>query len=634
MATVKTPPPSRAPEDAPRSVIDTSRMSAGQRAALEATEAARSLHREPGFMADLFMGRWRPRKLARAAPVDVAESARAERWLDELAAFLQARVDPDEIDRTGEIPDAVLAGLAELGAYGIKIPVTYGGLGFSQQVYLRACTLLGSHCANVFAHLSVHQSVGVPQPVMLFGTEEQRHAWLPRVAAGEVSAFALTEPGVGSDPARLTTRAEPAPDGEHFILNGEKLWCSNGTRAGLLVVVAKTPPKLVDGRQRDQLTAFVVEAHAAGVELVHRCQFMGLRALYNGVLRFTNVRVPRGAILGGEGRGLKVALTTLNAGRLSIPASSLGVMKKALQIAREWCGERVQWGRPIGEHDAIAQKVRWIAAHTFGLEAMLALTARIVDADKQADIRLEAAYCKLWGTEKAWEALDHLMQLRGGRGYETVASLRARGEKAPPVERMMRDARVTRIFEGSSEIMRLFIMREALDPHLQAAGEAVHSQLPWGRRARAAVRAGGFYGVWYPSTWLPAGVGVAGSDPRLARRLAGVARRGRRMARALFYLMLRHGPALERRQALLGRVADVGGDLFAMAAACLYARERIAAGEDAAKVIAVVDDLCALAGERIEQNFRGLRHNTDAAGYALAQQVVAGEQSWLEGGIV
>jgi len=504
------PRPSVSPES--ESVLDLSKMNAGQRAALEITEAARESHAAAGFVADLFMGAWKPRKIYPLDDIAVEEKPRAEKFLASLAAFLRERVDPDLIDRTGEIPPEVMSGLADLGAYGIKIPREYGGLGLSQTTYCRVCTLIGSHCGSVFAHLSVHQSVGVPQPLMLFGTEEQKRAFLPRVARGEISAFALTESGVGSDPARMTTRAEPTPDGGSFIINGEKLWCSNGTRAGLLIVACKTPARYVGGRAREQITTFIVEANTPGFEVVHRCQFMGLHALYNGVIRFRNVHVPRANILGGEGRGLKVALTTLNSGRLSIPAASLGVTKRALAIAREWSGERVQWGVPIGEHALIAEKIRRIAASAFAMEAIVAVTARAVDRDERADIRLEAAMCKLWGTEKAWATLDHLMQIRGGRGYETVASLRARGEKPYPVERMMRDHRVSLTFEGASEILRLFILREALDRHLRIAGVALNTERPWRERLGSGARAAVFYLAWYPRQWLPV-IGAGGHAP-------------------------------------------------------------------------------------------------------------------------
>lgn len=625
-------PPSVSEES---SVIDMSKMNAGQRAALELAEAAREAHEQGSFVADMFMGRWSPQKIYPLTGGDPAEEGRAETFLARLGDFLRTQVDPDLIDRTGEIPPAVLGGLAELGAYGIKIPREYGGLGLSQTTYCRACTLIGSHCGSLFAHLSVHQSVGVPQPLMLFGTEEQKRAFLPRVARGEISAFALTEKAVGSDPARMTTRAEPTAEGEHFLINGEKLWCSNGTRAGLLIVACKTPAKKVGGRAREQITTFIVEAQAAGVDVMHRCQFMGLRALYNGVIRFTNVKVPRGNILGGEGRGLKVALTTLNSGRLSIPAASLGATKRALGIAREWSAERVQWGAPIGEHAAIAEKIRRIAANAFAMEAIIAVTSRAVDRDKRADIRLEAAMCKMWGTEKAWAAIDDLMQIRGGRGYETVTSLKARGEKPYPVERMMRDNRVSLIFEGSSEILRLFIMREALDPHLKIAGVALNTERSRKERVKSALHAAAFYAWWYPRQWLPFGVRApAKMRPELARHFTHSARLSRRMARTLFHQMVKFGPKLEKQQVLLARIADIGADIFAVTASCVQAQRLIDGGQAADLICRVVNDVAAQAWARVETNFRGIGSNTDAAGYTFAQEVLHGEHRWLERGIV
>jgi alkylation response protein AidB-like acyl-CoA dehydrogenase len=626
-------PSAQKPADDGKSVIDMSKMNEGQRAALQVTEAARESHDDISFVASLFMGRWKPEKLYPVGDIDAEEKPRAEKFLADLAALLRDKVDADLIDRTGEIPEEVQAGFRKLGAYGIKVPQKYGGLGFSQTTYCRACLLMASHCGNTFAHLSVHQSIGVAQPILLFGTEEQKQKFLPRSAGGELSAFALTEKGVGSDPARLTTEAKP--DGDDFIINGEKLWCSNGTRAGLLIVACKTPPKMVEGKPRTQITTFVVETKTPGVEVVHRSQFMGLHALYNGVIRFTNVRVPKANIVGGEGRGLKVALSTLNSGRLSIPASSIGVAKRSLQIAREWGKERIQWGVPIGQHAAVAEKIRRIAAHAFAMEAMLITTSRLVDRDKKADIRLEASMCKMWGTEKAWFCLDELMQLRGGRGYENVESLKARGEKPYPVERMMRDNRVSMIFEGSSEIMRLFIMREALDPHLKVAGIALNSERPWGERLKSAFKAAGFYVWWYPRQWLPFGGGAPeGMHPHLAGHMQEVAGLSRRMARTLFHQMVKFGPKLEKRQVLLGRIADIGTDLFAIAASCIFAQKCIADGEAAEKVLTLVDDFHAQAMLRIRQNFRGIGDNADQHGYDLAQQVINGDHQWVERGIV
>ena len=622
-----TGPPAERTVEEPRSQIDTSKMSAGQRAALELTEAAREATQKTSFVSGLFMGSF---DLPRTFPVQSAEDRDlGDVFLQKLERLLRDQVDPDEIDRTGEIPAPVIEELAKLGAFGIKIPTQYGGLGLSQTNYCRAAMLLGGCCGNLTALLSAHQSIGVPQPLILFGTEEQKRKYLPRVARGEISAFALTETGAGSDPATLQTRAEPAPDGKSFILNGEKLWCTNGTKAGVIVVMAKTPSKTVAGKHKDQITAFIVDTDWPGVEVTHRCRFMGLKALYNGVMRFTNVRVPRENILLAEGKGLRVALTTLNTGRLTLPAACVGLVKRCLEITRQWAGERTQWGVPIGKHAAIADKLARMAASTFAMESMTLLAASAVDQDKHADVRLEAAMCKMWGSEQAWEIVNDAVQIRGGRGYETAASLKARGESPVPLERFLRDSRINTIFEGSSEIMRLFIAREALDPHLKVSGAVLNSKLPPAERLRAAAKAALFYARWYPRQWLPMEwFKVRCSDTAsLTRHLRFAARTSRRLARTMFHAMLRNGPKLERQQLLLGRFVDIGTELFAITATCLRAERLMrqeSTGAEKVELLHLVDYFCRASRLRIEEKFRGVRRNADRAGYRLAQQVLAG----------
>ena len=633
MIDVKPPPPPAQPRvkpavGEPDVLIDTSKMSAGQRAALELTEAARETTREQTFASGMFMGRF---DLAQFRPFPAQSDTdrdQGDAFLAKLENLLRIKVDPDEIDRTGEIPDTVIAELAKLGAFGIKISPEYGGLGLSQTNYCRAAMLLGGWCGNLTALISAHQSIGVPQPLILFGNESQKRKYLPRFARGEISAFALTEAGVGSDPAAMQTRAEPTQDGEAFILNGEKLWCTNGTRAGVIVVMAKTPAKVVAGKSKDQVTAFIVETDWPGVEVSHRCHFMGLRALYNGVIRFTNVRVPRENILLAEGKGLRVALTTLNTGRLTLPAACAGLARRCLELAREWAAHRVQWGAPIGKHAAIADKLARMAANTYAMEAMTLLTASRVDRDKHADVRLEAAMCKMWASEKAWEIVNETIQIHGGRGYETAASLKARGDKPLPLERFLRDCRINTIFEGSSEIMRLFIAREALEPHLKLAAAALNSQLPMGRRLRSAARAALFYATWYPRQFLPFTTSYArpARHTPFSRELRFAARATRRLSRSLFHAMLRHGPKLERQQLLLARFVEIGTELFAMTAACLRAEHELTsnnatAGQRAA-LRHMVSYFCHTSRLRIEELFRALSKNADRDGYRVAQDVL------------
>lgn len=624
-------------------VIDTSKMSPEQRAALELTESAREASGR-SFAGGLFMGQYDFEALHPYPEQRATDRDQGDAFLEQLNNFLKEKVNPDEIDRTGEIPDEVFEGLAKMGAFGIKVGTEYGGLGLSQTNYCRAAMLLGSYCGNLTALVSAHQSIGVPQPLILFGTEEQKRRFLPRVAGGEISAFALTEPKVGSDPAKMETIAEPTPDGQHFIINGEKLWCTNVIKAGVIVVMAKTPPK--DGR--NQVTAFIVDMDTPGIEVVRRCRFMGLKALYNAVVRFKDVKVSRENILLAEGKGLRVALTTLNTGRLTLPAGCTGLSKRCLEITRAWAAERVQWGQQIGKHAAVAEKISKMAAQIFAMEAMTFFTASIVDRDKKADIRLEAAMCKLWASERSWEIVDETMQIRGGRGYETADSLAARGEAPIPVERMFRDCRINRIFEGSSEIMRLFIAREALDPHLKVGAPVLNTQLPHGDRARAAVKAAAFYATWYPKQWVswfgvskspsrqvaiddadvPSSPSVKSLEVPLRKHIRWAERATHRLARTLFHTMARFGPKLEREQVLLGRFVDIGAELFAMGAACAKAQSL---AEPSA--VALADYFCRTARLKIEKLFDEIQDNADRSGYKVAQRVLAGDYNWLENGI-
>jgi alkylation response protein AidB-like acyl-CoA dehydrogenase len=604
--------------------------------ALEVTEAAREgTWQYPSFVADLFMGRLRTDLIFPFPEQDEADRRIGDEFLARLEPFLKEHVDPDEIDRTGELPARVIEGLARLGCFGMKIPKAYGGLGLSLTNYNRVITLLGSYCGATTVWLSAHQSIGAPQPLVLFGTEEQQQRYLPRLAQGTISAFALTEPGVGSDPAHMLTTATPIEGGEWYLLNGEKLWCTNGPVAEVVVVMARTPSIMVGGRERKQITAFLVERSMPGFEVVHRCDFMGLKGIQNGVLRFTNVRVPKANIIWGLGLGLKLALITLNAGRIAIPAGCVGTAKRCLQISRRWAKERKQWGGPIGKHEAIASKIGEMAATTFAMDAMVGLASALADR-KTVDMRLEAAIAKLFCSEACWRIVDDTVQIRGGRGYETAASLRARGEPAIPVERMLRDARINLIIEGTSQIMRLFIAREALDAHMRIVGQLLDPHQSMTGKLQAALAACGRYAVWYPQQWLAWSwrAGAAQFGPRLAGHVRFIERASHRLARALFHSALRYQTRLANRQQLLGRLVDVGSELFAMAAACAKAQAMLRLQPSEQSPVELADLFCRLARRRITRTMAQLYENEDRQSFRVAQEVLEGRLDWLEEGIL
>ncbi|HEY8151618.1 MAG TPA: acyl-CoA dehydrogenase family protein [Vicinamibacteria bacterium] len=599
-----------------------------ERESLKVAEASRQKEwAQPSFMRELFLGSFRL-DLVHPYPLPGAERPEFTAFYDEMKRFLREDVDSVEIDATGEYPEQVIETLRKMGAFGMKIPKEYGGLGFTNREYQKVMQLLGSVDGNIVALLSAHQSIGVPQPLKLFGSPELKKKYLPRCARGEISAFALTEPNVGSDPARLSTTAEKSADGTAYVLNGTKLWCTNGTIAKLLVVMA------VDPRTR-KISAFVVEMAWAGVKVEHRSHFMGLRALANGVISFKDVVVPVENLIGQEGRGLKIALTTLNDGRLSIPNGSVGTAKLCLEICRKWASERVQWGKPVGKHEAIAHKISSMAAHTFAMEAIAALATEMADRGGY-DIRLEAAAAKEWNTDRTWEIVDDTMQIRGGRGYETEKSLKERGEQPIGVERIMRDYRINKIFEGSSEIMHLFMAREMVDKHLQVAGAMIDPDKGMSAKLAALPKMGAFYAGWYPTRWLGWGRWPRYSEfGALATHLRFVERSARKLARASFHGMLRYQAKLQNKQAFLFRLVDVANELFAMSAT--VARARALAEKqrpEAAEARHLADLFCRISRRRVARLFDALWDNDDVQLYRAGVDVLDGRHEWLEKGIL
>src|SRR3954454_15852329 len=594
-----------------------------------AEESREAAWEKESFGKELFLGNLRLDVIHPQPEPDPAAVQRGEAFLQRLRTFLSEHVDPLQIERDAKIPEDVVQGLKDLGALGMKIPEEYGGLGLSLVYYNKALGLAGNLHSALTALLSAHQSIGVAVPLLQFGTDEQKQEWLPRVAKTDISAFLLTEPDVGSDPARMSTTAVPTEDGRGYRINGTKLWATNGAIADVVVIMAVVSRS--DGH-KGGITAFICPYDREGITVEHRNDFMGLKGIENSVTRFDDVFVRNEDVIGGEGKGLRIALTTLNTGRLSLPTICQAAAKYSLKIAREWSAERTQWGQPIGKHDPIAQKLAFLAGTAFGLEAMLDVSSRLAD-DERNDIRIEAALAKLYGAELGWSAVDEVVQVRGGRGYETAESLAQRGEKPVPAEQMLREMRINRIFEGSTEIMHLLSAGEAVDQHLQVAGDVLLGDSGLADRAKAAAKAGAFYAKWFPT--LTTGAGQRPSSfaefGDLAKHLRYVERHSRKLARSTFYAMGRYQARLEQKGHLLGRIVDIGAELYAMACACVYADTISREQPDRRQTVVELADLfCGQARRRADRLFADLWANDDDAQYRVAQQVLAGRYAWFE----
>jgi len=585
-----------------------------------AEDSRESDWKSKSFMASMFMGDLDVSMCYPFPDQDAEDKAIGDEWVAKVDAWCAEHVNGEEIDSTGEIPAHVFKGMADLGLFGIKIPKEYGGLGLSQTNYMRLLSTVARHCGSTVATLSAHQSIGVPQPLKLFGTKAQKEKYLPQLAKGAISAFGLTEPSVGSDPAQMKTTAEPTEDGKHWILNGDKLWCTNGVIADLFVVMAATPPIIKKGREIKQITAFIVERDTPGIEVMHRCRFMGLRAIENGLIRFTDVKVPAENIICGEGQGLRLALTTLNDGRLGIPAVIAGAIGDLTDHMASWGKTRHQWGRNIGQHEAGCEKLADLGGGQFALASLADFCAATSDRG-DTDIRMEAAAAKMFNTEVGWQLIDTALQFKGGRGYETAESLEQRGEVPIPIERAFRDARINRIVEGTTDVMHLFLARESLDKHLSLAKPLLTPKSSIGEKLSALAKCAVFYARWYPMLWL-GGLFTSFSqfDDDLAEHMRWIESRIRKLARKLFHAMVLNGPKLEMKQLTLARIVDIGTELAVMALTASRAQTERDQGDSGNSLRAIY--WLETARLRVDSLFRNLSCNADSTARQLATEMM------------
>jgi alkylation response protein AidB-like acyl-CoA dehydrogenase len=615
---------------------------------LERIEEARERLTGQSFMAGLFVGR--PDFNLLLPPAESAEEiAVGEAYCRKVEAFLKSQVDPAEIERTAKIPQHVIKGLFGLGAFGMKIPTEYGGLGFSYKNYGRVLTLIAGWSNILSLTIAVPQSIGIAMPILLFGNESQKKKYLPRVAREEVSAFALTEPFTGSDAANVQTTAALDRSGAYFVVNGEKLWCTNGPIARYITLIARVPAKKVvrDGVQawipvpagetpEDKVhTAFILDMQTLGVTVRQRCQFEGCRGIENAWMTFQEVRVPADSIIGEIGKGLKYALTILNVGRaISIPAICLGMAKQAWQPTLDRANTRITFGKPLAERQTQRMRIGRMATDLFAMEALASLVWHMAD-QKQYDIRIEAAIAKIFCSEKTIQFLRDSQIIFGGMGYETADSKAMRGEPAFIIEQLVRDAEMYRIGEGATDVLRPFVAREGLNPYLERTSAYLIGHVTRAGRRSALVKLLKYYLPWYREQWRrkPLPSRPEFQSPKIREKLLYVEYLSRKLARAILYAMALHREALRDDQGRQNRIEEIGEDILTILATALHADAKQQVSGDATPW-ELANEFFRQARARIARNVRGLIHNDDRETTTLGRRALAEDYALLNTGVI
>ncbi|MEK6647046.1 MAG: acyl-CoA dehydrogenase family protein [Candidatus Firestonebacteria bacterium] len=402
-----------------------------------------------GFLKSLVTGRLKKELLIPYPEDNEQEKEIMNVFLDSLKKFASGKIDGEKIDHDAKIPQDVIDGLKNLGVFGMTIPEQYGGSGLSQTAYNHAMEIIASYCASTATFIGAHQSIGM-KAILLFGTEEQKNKFLPQLATGEkIACFALTEPSAGCDVHNIQTKAVLTEDGNYYILNGSKHFITNGSIADVFTIFAKT--EVIDkGEKKNKITAFIVTKDMPGITIGKDEDKMGIKGSVTTAFNLDNVKIPKENVLGEPGEGFHIAMMILNYGRLGLGAGCLGVAKKLIKLSSKYATEREQFGQPIKNFEMIKDKISQMSVKTYAMESLLDVTAKTADKYPAMDFSLESATCKVFSAEALWSIVNHSMQIAGGYGYI----------KEYPYERFLRDARINIIFEGTSEILRLFIALE------------------------------------------------------------------------------------------------------------------------------------------------------------------------------
>ena len=565
--------------------------------------------KNPSFTKGIFLGEIRedlvfpfPRM-----PADDRDSLNA--IIDSLRSWAADHVDSSKFDHDAKFPDGVRQGLHELGVMGLSIPEEYGGFGASAKVYNRVFGEIGSIDPALTVYFGAHQSIGC-KGIVLFGSEEQKKKYLPKCSSGEmIAAFCLTEPGSGSDAQAMKSSAAISADGTHYILNGTKIWISNAGYADLFTVFAKVAIE-VDGKMKQRVTAFIVDAHAPGVKLGKIEEKMGIKASDTRAVFFENVKVPVEDRLGDVGNGFHIALEILNSGRLGLAAGSARGARKIMDEAIRYAKEREQFGRPIASFEMIQKKIASLAAECYALDSAVFLCAEMVDKGG-IDFSLETAACKIFGSELAYRASNEALQIAGGIGYS----------KEFPYEQAVRDSRINLIFEGTNEILRALIALMGLQQpgeRLKSLGEAMKHPLQ-------SLGAIGSYVAGRAKRQItkPEFSQVHASLEKEAEKVADLVHD---FALTVEDTILRTGKKIIERQFQQERMANVAIDIFlsvAVLSRTTWEIERLGSEEAAKAQLDCARIFIPMASRRARRNIRALRKNQDQRMRAIAEHALA-----------
>jgi len=551
----------------------------------------------PSFAKPLFLGEIHEDLVFPYPRMSREERDRVEALTASAREFLGAHYDPRRAEAERWVGDDVLAGLGERGVLGLYVPTEYGGQGLTQTGYCKVFETIGAIDPTLAVVLGVHQSIGM-KGIYMFGSEEQKQRFLPDLARGKkLAGFALTEPEAGSDAYHIKTRAARQPDGS-WRLDGEKRWIGNGGK-DVLVTFART--------DQGEHVAFILEKGMAGLEVGRRYDTMGLRANDLRHLRYNGVRVPEENLLGAVGDGFRIAVEVLNNGRMSLGAGSVGATKGLLDLALEHVTHRRQFGRPLAEFELVQEKLAWMVAYLYGLEATGYLATGLVDRGVP-DYSLESAMIKVAGTEFLWYAANRVFQLAGGEAYMADR----------PYEKILRDIRVFPIFEGSNDVLRLFIALSGLEPlgaELSDLGEKLDLATPLrGLGALADYVGGRIRRRVHPDR-------LTRAHPDLAKLADPLADQVRRLRETSERLLRRHGKAIKERQSHLKRLAHAAMDVFAQVATISRVTDVLAAvgPEMSGEERYIAETFCTRARHRVERSLDQIDHNDDDRMGAIAR---------------